>query len=83
MALVRPAVYRLVISGYCDPGGQWYGEARLQYYLSFKNEADLARNFVGKGFDVIIDDVVRIGDLYDEWLKHFVGSSLQTDPESA
>lgn len=46
---------------------------RGQYQLSFANAAALTRTFLRAGFDVVIDDVIRKGDLYDEWLRHFEG----------
>ncbi len=63
----------MIVRGYKDPNEPWGEEMRSQYFLSFKNQADLARNFLEKGFAVVIDEVVRKGELYDEWLTHFVG----------
>ncbi len=67
----------MVVRGYKDPNKPWDEEMRSQYYLSFKNQADLARNFLEKGFAVVIDEVVRKGELYDEWLTHFAGITHQ------
>jgi tRNA uridine 5-carbamoylmethylation protein Kti12 len=67
----------MVISGYRDPNDPWDDEMRSQYHLSFKNEAALTANFLGGGFDVVIDDVIRKGALYDEWLKEFQGLDHQ------
>lgn len=63
----------LVVGGFRDPNNPWDEEMRSQYYLSFQNEAALARTFLNKNFDVVIDDVIRKGDLYEEWLRHFAG----------
>ncbi len=67
----------MIVRGYKDPNKPWDEEMRSQYYLSFKNQADLARNFLEKGFAVVIDDIVRKGELYDEWLTHFAGIAHQ------
>ncbi len=63
----------MIVRGYTDPNTPWDDEMRSQYYLSFKNQADLARNFLEKGFSVVIDEVVGKGELYDEWRTHFAG----------
>ncbi len=63
----------MIVRGYKDPNNPWDEDMRSQYYLSFKNQANLARNFLEKGFAVVIDEVVRKGELYDEWLTHFAG----------
>jgi len=71
------ALRHMIVGGYKKPGEPWDEETRRQYYLAFKNAADLARNMVGQDFRVVIDDVVHPGDLFQEWKRHFEGLAYQ------
>jgi hypothetical protein len=64
----------MIVGGHRDPNDVWDDEMRRQYHISFENEAVLAKNFLRDGFDVVIDDVIRKGALYDEWKRHFDGT---------
>jgi tRNA uridine 5-carbamoylmethylation protein Kti12 len=64
---------RMIVGGYQDPNRPWDEEMRRQYYLSFENAAALTSNVQRHGFTVVIDDVIRKGDLYDEWMRRFAG----------
>jgi tRNA uridine 5-carbamoylmethylation protein Kti12 len=77
VVLVGDDLRELVVSGLKDPNDPWDAETRSQYYLSYENEAALARNFLRSGFTVVIDDVVHHGDLYDEWRRYFEGIAHQ------
>lgn len=62
-----------IVGGFKSPAEEWTDETRKQYFLSFQNEASLARNYLEKGFTVIIDEVLHTGDLFPMWKKHFEG----------
>ncbi len=72
-------VRALVKSEFKSPAEAWTDEHRLQYYLSFENEASLARNFIAKNFKVIVEDVVHNHhDLFAVWKNYFAGVSYAT-----
>ena len=60
-----------VKGGFANPNHKWTDETKRQYFLSFKNEASLARNFIAAGFRVIVDDTIHGGNLYENWQTHF------------
>src|SRR5207249_360402 len=63
----------LVVGGFRNPAETWDAETPRQYYLSFDNEAALAKNFTDLGFKVIVDEVVHAGDLWQAWKQSFQG----------
>jgi cytidylate kinase len=62
----------LIISGRVKPW-PWNDESKLQVELSAENACDLAKNFLSKGFSVVIDDVIGASLLnyYKESLKEY------------
>lgn len=63
-------IRELVIGGFKSPADHWTDEHRMQYYLSFENEAAVAKNFIRNGFKVIIEDVIHT-TLIDKWNEYF------------
>jgi len=61
-----------IISGYAKPW-PWNEESKLQVELSAENACALAKNFLSKGFNVIIDDMIgkSLFNYYKENLKEY------------
>ncbi|HEX9437179.1 MAG TPA: AAA family ATPase [Candidatus Limnocylindria bacterium] len=62
---------QLVRSGLASPL-DWNAETALQFEIARRNAARLAADYVANGFTVVIDDVVREGDM-PQYLPHLGG----------
>lgn len=70
--------WRMVASGYVPPeaSGADAAEARRQLALAVRNAAALARNFLGAGFRVVIDDVLERAEDLDVYLDALAGMNV-------
>jgi guanylate kinase len=66
----------MVIGGYVRPW-PYNEEVDLQLSLSVKNACDMAKNFMEKGFNVFIDDVVG-RKLLEQYANFFKDKNFQT-----
>ena len=62
---------QLVRTGLASPL-EWNAETSLQFEIARRNAARLAADYVGSGFTVVIDDVVRESDM-QQFLPHLNG----------